>query len=58
MKTLVELFDSEPIENILAIRVFRPENAVFVCDEKISARKKRVIQSLLTGWEMRTKLFF
>lgn len=58
MKTLVELFDSEPIENILAIRVFRPENAVFVCDKKLTPRKKRVIQNMLTSWEMRTKLFF
>lgn len=31
MKTLIELYDERPIENLLATDVFRPERTVFLC---------------------------
>lgn len=58
METLVELFDAEPIENILATRVFRPDTTVFLCDEKTPKRKRRVIQTMLNNWEMKTRTEF
>ena len=33
MKTLIELYDERPIENVLAAEVFRPERVVFLCPE-------------------------
>lgn len=31
MKTLIELYDERPLENILATEVFRPDRVVFLC---------------------------
>ena len=31
MKTLIELFDTSPIENVLATLMFRPEETIFLC---------------------------
>ena len=31
MKTLIELYDERPIENVLATEVFKPERTVFLC---------------------------
>ena len=31
MKTLIELYDESPIENVLAMLVFRPEETIFLC---------------------------
>lgn len=39
MKTLIELFDSRPLENVLAADVFRPERVVFLCPEEIARNK-------------------
>ena len=39
MKTLIELYDERPIENVLASEVFRPERAVFLCPADIAHNK-------------------
>lgn len=31
MKTLIELYDERPLENVLSTEVFRPERTVFIC---------------------------
>ena len=46
MKTLIELFDERPLENMLATEMFRPERTIFVCsreaaDNKTLKRKMR-----------------
>lgn len=33
MKTLIELYDERPLENVLSTDMFRPERTVFICDE-------------------------
>ena len=33
MKTLIELYDERPLENVLGAEMFRPERVVYVCDE-------------------------
>lgn len=54
MKTLIELFDTEPIYNYLAATVFRPEKVCFIGDyesldiDAVSAAKK---YAALTGLE-------
>ena len=35
MKTLIELYDERPIENVLASEVFRPERTVFLCPSEV-----------------------
>ena len=42
MKTLIELWDERPIENVLAAEMFRPEKVIFVCPpEKAADREWR-----------------
>ena len=36
MKTLIELYDERPLENILATEVFRPERTVFLAPPEIA----------------------
>ena len=47
MKTLIELYDDRPIENVLATEVFRPERTVFLCPSAISEREKQTIISFM-----------
>lgn len=58
MNTLVELFDKEPIENILSTRVFRPKTTIFICDSRTPERKRRVVRTMLQNWGMDTEIKF
>lgn len=40
MKTLIELYDERPIENVLATEVFRPERTVFLCPPEVAQNKR------------------
>lgn len=35
MKTLIELYDERPLENVLSTEVFRPERTVYLCPQEI-----------------------
>ena len=37
MKTLIELYDERPLENVLSTEMFRPERTVFVCPPDVAA---------------------
>lgn len=39
MKTLIELYDERPIENVLATEVFRPERTVYLCPPEIDENR-------------------
>ena len=39
MKTLIELYDERPVENVLASEVFKPERTVFLCPPEIAQNK-------------------
>lgn len=39
MKTLIELYDERPIENVLATEVFSPERTIFLCPSEIAQDK-------------------
>ena len=41
MKTLIELYDERPLENVLSTEVFHPERTVFLCPQEIAQDKKR-----------------
>lgn len=40
MKTLIELYDERPLENVLSSEVFSPEHTVFICSQEIARNKK------------------
>lgn len=54
MKTLIELYDERPIENVLASEVFRPEQTVFLCPAEIAQDKG--LQSKLRAYFVRKGL--
>ena len=41
MKTLIELWDERPIENVLAAEMFRPEEVIYVCPPEIASDRAR-----------------
>ena len=41
MKTLIELYDERPLENVLSTEVFHPERTVYLCPQEIAQDKKR-----------------
>ena len=52
MKTLVELFSNEPILNLLATRIFKPQKLILVCDEKINKQNINTINIVLNNWNL------
>ena len=45
MKTLIELYDERPIDNVLGTEMFHPEETVFICPPEV-ARDRELKQSL------------
>ncbi len=39
MKTLIELYDERPVENVISTEVFRPEKTVFLCENTVARDK-------------------
>lgn len=39
MKTLIEMYDERPIENVLATEVFKPQKTVFLCPPSLAQSK-------------------
>lgn len=39
MKTLIELYDERPFENVLSTEMFHPERTVFLCPSKVAQNK-------------------
>ena len=40
MQTLIELYDERPLENVLGVEVFRPEQVVYVCPDDFHNEKR------------------
>ena len=60
MKTLIELYDDRPIENVLASEVFMPERTVFLCPSEVFQNKKakNVIKEYLKSKGLQTEPVF
>ena len=60
MKTLIELFDERPIENVLSADVFRPEKIVFLCgrDEAQNKTLHRGLKTFFEGRGIQAELVF
>ena len=45
VKTLIELYDERPIENVLGAEMFRPEKVIFLCPQNVaqSAKEQKII---------------
>ncbi len=56
MRFLVELFDKEPIENVLGACIFEPEIVILLCDERDAVLfKESAIYRLLRRRNLRTR---
>ena len=49
MKTLIELYDERPLENVLGVEVFRPRRVVYVCPEEVARNAQSVTGQYLRG---------
>lgn len=60
MKTLIELYDERPIENVLASEMFRPERTVFLCPGDIAQDKtaQQKLQAYFQHRGLSTELTF
>ena len=39
MKTLIELYDERPLDNVLATEMFRPETTVYLCPPEVAQNR-------------------
>ena len=44
VKTLVELFDERPLENVLGVEIFHPEEVIYVCPEGTPEHARRQLK--------------
>ncbi len=60
MKTLIELYDERPVENVLAPEVFRPERTVFLCPAEVAQdrRTQKVIRDFFRHRGIETEAIF
>ena len=40
MRTLIELYDERPLENVLGVEMFRPQRVVYICPENVAGDKR------------------
>lgn len=60
MKTLIELYDERPIENVIGSEMFKPERTVFLCEADIASdrQKQRKIAEYFTHCKLKTEPVF
>ena len=44
VRTLVELYDKRPLENVLGVEIFRPEQVIYVCPEGVPERARKELR--------------
>ncbi len=59
MKTLIELYDERPLENVLSTEMFKPERTIFICDEeKAESSAQRKLKDYFRHRGIDTELVF
>ena len=60
MKTLIELYDERPLENVLGVEMFRPEQVVYICPTEVAGDKRihRQLREYFRHRGMTPELFF
>ncbi len=60
MRTLIELYDERPLENVLGVEMFRPQRVAYVCPENVAGDKgvKRQLKEYFRHRGMEPELSF
>ena len=60
MKTLIELYDERPLENVLGVEMFRPEQVVYICPAEVAGDKRihRQLREYFRHRGLTPELFF
>lgn len=59
MDTIVELFDKEPLENVLSLLIYRPRHITMIGDRKhVTEEKRQAILRLIQKKELKTTVNF
>lgn len=59
LKTIIELYDKEPVENVLSACIFAPDMVVYLCDTRdTTLRKEQAVSRLLKSRGLKTKTRF
>ena len=57
-KTLVELLDERPLENVLGVEIFRPEQVIYVCPEGTAKHAEKQLEDYFRHRGLRVTLAF
>ncbi len=58
VRTLVELFDERPLENVLGVEIFHPEQVIYVCPEGTPKDAKKQLKAYFTHRKIRAGIRF
>lgn len=60
MKTLIELYDERPIENVIGSEMFKPDRTVFLCEADIAndKQKQKKIENYFKHCKLKTEAVF
>ena len=60
MRTLIELYDERPLENVLGVEMFKPERVVYICPENIAsnARIQKKLRTYFSHRGQKVELIF
>lgn len=59
METIIELYDKEPIKNILSTLIFKPSNLIYLVEKnEVSSQEKEDIRGLYRKKNLKTKVIF
>ena len=58
IKTLVELFDARPLENVLAVELFHPEQVVYICPRETPEVAEALLRTYFDYRGVQTALHF
>ncbi len=58
VRTLVELYDDRPLENVLGVEILRPEQVIYVCPEGTPKDAKKQLKAYFRHRGLRTEIHF
>ncbi len=59
VKTLIELYDERPLENVLAAEIFHPEQVIYICPDGATPRNaKKQLRKYFSHRGIQTSLWF
>ena len=58
VKTLVELYDERPLENVLGVEIFQPEKVIYVCPEGLQEHARKQLKDYFDHRGIETAMEF